>query len=109
MNTTSGFSERRLIENEKVLRANNHSAKEAIKKYFSADKQLAHKQPIGFYCECSLDSCDKQIDLSIDEYETAHQRRDRFTIIDGHELSGIEKVVTRKPHYVIVQKFNVPA
>jgi hypothetical protein len=57
-------------------------------------------------CECGEDGCDKTLDVSRAEYDQAHQQRDRFMVVPGHEDEQIEHVVKRTPKYVVVDKFG---
>jgi hypothetical protein len=44
--------------------------------------------------------------VTITEYDEAHGQRDRFVVASGHEDPQIERVVTRKDHYLVVDKFG---
>jgi hypothetical protein len=57
-------------------------------------------------CECGEDGCSGTIDLTLAEYDEAHQQRDRFIVAPGHEDVQIEGVVTRTERYLVVDKFG---
>jgi hypothetical protein len=101
------FSRRRLIENELLLRRKNESAKEAIQKYYG-DELDEDSALLAFYCECSNDDCEEQVELTLSEYERYHKRNDRFVVLPEHDLPSIEKIVTRTDGYLVVQKFDLP-
>ncbi len=100
------FSKRRLIENELVLRRKNKIAKDAIKKFYDAVD--IDNEALEFYCECSNDDCEDRIKTTIENYETEHQRKDRFVVLLGHETDDIERVVHKYHDYSVVQKFDLP-
>lgn len=101
-------SDRRLIENELLIRNSNTKAKNALKQYFAPDKEVA-TSPINFYCECSDLNCGAVIPITISEYEMIHKKRDQFILRKDHEIHHIEKIVKRTPRYVVVEKFAVAA
>ena len=57
-------------------------------------------------CECGEDGCNATIALTIGDYDEAHGQRDRFVVASGHEDPEIESIVTRKEHYLVVDKFG---
>jgi hypothetical protein len=92
------------IRNEQIMRGRNTKAKEGVKKFFQNTPEVT-QTPAAFKCECSMLECEQQVSISIAEYEAAHERRDRFVIYPGHETDMVEKVITRKPGYYIVEKY----
>ncbi len=101
-------SDRFMIENEKIMRKHNVHGKNALKKYFPTHNDLINT-PLAFHCECSDLNCDKNISLTMDEYEKIHKRRDRFCIYKGHEKDRIEKIVNIFNDYIVVEKFALAA
>jgi hypothetical protein len=59
---------------------------------------------LDFRCECGRSECDTMISMSVREYEHVRSDNDRFAVTPGHEDEGIERVVERSEHYVIVDK-----
>jgi hypothetical protein len=57
-------------------------------------------------CECGEDGCDRTLDVSHAEFDEAHQQRDRFMVVPGHEDEQIEHVVKWTPEYLVVDKFG---
>lgn len=57
-------------------------------------------------CECGKDGCSTTLTLTITEYDGAHEQRDRFVVASDHEDPQIERIVTRKEHYLVVDKFG---
>lgn len=100
------LSNDRSVRNEQILREKNTHTKNGIKKYFRNNRNIK-AAPVEFVCECSTLDCKENVKLSIDSYENAHQRKDRFTIAKGHEQSSIEKVVADKVDFYIVEKMQL--
>lgn len=57
-----------------------------------------------FICECADESCFARIELLPEEYESVRDDSTHFVIVPGHELSGIEQVISRKDRFAIVEK-----
>jgi hypothetical protein len=108
-------SYRRLAENEVVFRQFN----EKIQDGYNKTNKLAledgqeefivqHSQddsPLQFMCECADEKCTMRIVINVYEYKKIHKRRKRFIVLPGHEVDFIEKVVARKPKYIVVEKW----
>jgi hypothetical protein len=59
-----------------------------------------------FLCECSRDECKEPVSIAIDEYEAVRRTSTRFFVIPGHEDEGVERVVERREHYIVVEKIG---
>ena len=57
-----------------------------------------------FICECSNDSCAESLELTLAEYEAVRAHSDRFVVVSGHELPGVESVVDGNGRFVVVEK-----
>jgi hypothetical protein len=57
-------------------------------------------------CECGQDGCSHTVDLTLAEYDQAHEQRDRFVVAPGHEDEQLERVVERNERYLVVDKFG---
>jgi hypothetical protein len=55
-------------------------------------------------CECADPACIRAVELSIDEYETAHATTMRFVVCKGHAFTEFENVVERYDRYDVVDK-----
>jgi hypothetical protein len=80
-------SERRLVENEQLLRESNEEAKRLAEKAFDKAKQPDLK--LHFHCECSDLGCQARVVLDTPTYQRIHERRDRFVLQPGHEIEAI--------------------
>jgi len=57
-----------------------------------------------FVCECGNLGCQAKITLSIPEYESVRQDFDRFFVVPGHEIAGVDQVVEEHPDFLVVVK-----
>ena len=57
-----------------------------------------------FVCECSDPNCTHRIEASLAEYETVREDPTTFLIAPGHEHQDIERVVSRRGHFQVVEK-----
>ena len=90
------FAER-AARNEEIFRGVNDLIQEGAERH-NVDA------PLSFHCECGQASCVGTIEIAPPEYERVVQERYRFVLIPGHEQTSIERVVERRPGYVIVEK-----
>lgn len=111
-------SERRLAENEVMFRKLNESIQEGINRTNELAlednqpehiiKQLNDNQPLFFYCECSDEKCIQRIEIGHQLYNEIHKHRNRFIVSNGHQVVAIERVVSKEPNYMIVEKHLFP-
>ena len=106
-------SERRLAENEVIFRHLNeraHGGLVAVNKLAREDKQpefmVSDDTPLYFYCECSNLNCTERIHITFHTYGRIHHDRSNFTVVPGHEVATIERVVKRYSGYNVVHKFS---
>lgn len=91
----------RVARNEAVFRSVNRELEQASREAGGdADDRLE------VICECGQDGCSATVTLTISEYDESHGQRDRFVVSPGHEDPDLERVVTRKEHYLVVDKFG---
>jgi hypothetical protein len=57
-----------------------------------------------FVCECSDPNCTHRIEASLAEYETVREDPTTFLIAPGHEHQDIERVVSHRGHFQVVEK-----
>lgn len=111
-----GLSERRLIENELIVRELNQKVvqgltelKELALSHDQASLAPDTTQALHFYCECSDIDCHARILVSPENYEKIHKDSRRFIVAKGHHAPGIEKVVDSTPGYDTVEKNREPS
>jgi hypothetical protein len=49
-------------------------------------------------------TCTEEIAMTLEEYEALRAVPNHFAVVDGHVLPEIERVVERKPSYLVVEK-----
>ncbi|MFI5212834.1 MAG: hypothetical protein ACHQTE_02640 [Candidatus Saccharimonadales bacterium] len=113
--TKTSFKQR-MIENEAVFRRYNESVQKGldslqrIAKEDGQERQVVQEDvPLHFYCECSDENCRKRIWLPPSRYNTIHKKRNRFIVLNGHEVTSIERVVEREAVFSIVEKSVQPS
>ena len=60
-----------------------------------------------FLCECAVE-CPTSIEVRISEYASVREHPTRFIVLAGHEDNDIERIVARRPGYLIVEKPVAP-
>ena len=91
----------RVARNEAMYRAVNRQIEQA-----SEEDGGNSNDQLEILCECGEQGCDTTLALTIAEYDEAHGQRDRFIVASGHEDPEIEAIVTRRDHYLVVDKFG---
>lgn len=99
------MSVRRMVENEKLARHMNRKLKDRVTE-IREDEGDDPGAPIQFFCECSFTGCRERFDLARSEWERIHADPDRFVVLDGHEVLGVERVVDRVGDYLVVIKHD---
>ena len=112
---TSNTWERRVVENQMVFRSFNEKVQIDIDQVNETAAEegvigvrLDGNTPLHFYCECSDENCTKRIKVLPEAYNLIHGARDTFTIMCGHELPAVEKVIITEKEYCVVQKYKQP-
>jgi hypothetical protein len=60
--------------------------------------------PVAFRCECGRLRCNQLVELTFPEYEAVRADPHRFLLVPGHEITGVELVITSKPNFIVVEK-----
>lgn len=84
---------KRLEHNEAVFRAINQEIDDA-----------GNGRTREYVCECADSGCTETIRLSHEEYEAIRAADDRYVLVPGHEVEGLEDVVRREPDHLVVEK-----
>jgi hypothetical protein len=104
-------SERHMVENEMIFRRANE--KIGIKLDELDTKYIDDGTPelvrgndllLHFLCECSDENCKVRIPMKLSKYQQIHLNRGIFITKPDHQVASIEKVVSKKPKYTIVEK-----
>ena len=59
-----------------------------------------------FVCECADPSCTHRVSASLDEYERVRADATTFLVLPGHEQQDIERVISDRGCFRIVEKFQ---
>jgi hypothetical protein len=90
----------RLAGNEALFREVNERVAEVATHFLEIDTREA----IGFTCECARAECAEPIPVTAAEYEAIRAESTRFAVAPGHEDPEIERIIERRPTYLIVEK-----
>ncbi len=84
---------KRLEHNEAVFRAINEEIDDA-----------SYGGSRDYVCECADAACTETIHLTQEEYRAVRADPDRFVLVPGHEVDGLEDVVRRESDHLVVEK-----
>ena len=88
----------RLLKNEQVFRDYNN-------RRVSFEQEADVKDDlVPFVCECGDSDCIEGMELTVDEYESAHSSGLRFTVKPGHFFPEAERVVAEHDRFWLVEK-----
>jgi hypothetical protein len=59
-----------------------------------------------FVCECADPNCTHRISASLEEYEEVREDPATFLVVPGHEEEDIERIVSDRGRFHIVEKFQ---
>jgi hypothetical protein len=91
---------RRVEKNEQAFRSYNERREQ-----FERPTLLAG-ETAPFVCECADDDCWGTLELTVEEFEAAHDQEDRYSVLPGHVMPEFETVAARHEHYWVVEKFT---
>ncbi len=93
--------ERRLTENELLFREVNERIDDV------ASQLGGEETTYEFLCECSDPACVERVPLTLGQYEWLRSRPLLFVVVEGHEMTSIERVVdTIAPGVIAVEKIG---
>lgn len=112
----SKTSERRMAENEVYFRTQNEKLQKSIDEVNEIAKEVSENQlefgndTFLFRCECSNEDCDDRIEVTLNEYKKAHEKRNTFLIRKGHQVPEIETIAKeRSGYYLVTKNIDLPA
>jgi predicted transcriptional regulator len=98
VSSVEDFREIRAAKNESLFREINEQIE-------GLNQSYAQVSPAAeWICECADSTCTAKLAMSIPEYEAIRAHGDRFPVLPGHEIAGIERVVEIHPAYLVVEK-----
>ena len=93
------LSERRLKENEVIFQQANEGVAQFVIEESDNDDPI-----IKFYCECSNIDCRERITLQASDYHKLHKDQRHFIALEGHEMPGIEGIISKHNGFSVVRK-----
>ena len=93
--------ERRLAENEALFREVNEHVSDAERAWSRGDPR---EPELTILCECADHGCSEQITVTRVEYEAVRQDATRFILVRGHEYPEVERIVSERGAYCVVEK-----
>jgi hypothetical protein len=104
-------TERHMVENEMLFRRANEKIgiklDELDTKYIEdgmPEEVRSNDLMLYFLCECSDENCRARIPMKLSKYRQIHLNRGKFIMKPDHLVKSIEKVISRKPKYTVVEK-----
>jgi hypothetical protein len=94
-----GLRRERLVKNEQTARAYNNR-----RLSFELDDNAGAEDDVPFLCECGDADCADAIEMTIDDFVSAHSAPNRFTVAPGHVAGDVEWVVEADETYWVVEK-----
>jgi CheY-like chemotaxis protein len=97
-----------LSESQKQVGRNEDEARAAneIVSIKGEHARVLGHEALAVLCECGDRACHVPLTMSVDDYEEIRSEPDHFAVIDGHEILDAERVIARRDHYLIVQKYG---
>ena len=84
-----------------------HSMRSAFSRSVNDDLvalSAAHGTIRRIVCECSRRRCDELLDVTIADYRAVRAHPTRLLVVPGHELEGVQRVVSRGRWVAVVQE-----
>lgn len=104
-----------MVENEAFFRQTNEKIQKKLDKLSQMVESDGHdlrfdnqELELHFYCECADENCRERVVLKLDEYKKIHEKRDRFVLVPGHEVTAIESTVNNHQGFTVVEKLLNP-
>jgi hypothetical protein len=91
-----------VIENER--RARTEALFRDVNERIAESAERFDAERTEFVCECSDASCTQRVPASLPEYENVRSEPATFLVAPGHEHDDIERVVSDRGRYRIVEK-----
>lgn len=83
---------------EALFRDVNERIAESAERFAAAESE--------FVCECSDPNCTHRVTASLPEYELVREEPTTFLVVPGHEEDDIERVVSDRGRFRVVEKFQ---
>jgi CheY-like chemotaxis protein len=87
--------------------SSEHSMRSAFSRSVNDDLvalSAAHGSIRRIVCECSRRRCEELLDVTIADYKAVRAHPTRLLVVPGHELAGVQRVVSRTRWVAVVQE-----
>ena len=91
----------RLRKNEQSFRDHND------RRVAFEDAVTGEDELVPFVCECGDPDCIEGLDLTVEEYVSAHSAPNRYTVKPQHTFRDLERVAERHDRFWVVEKVTV--
>jgi hypothetical protein len=93
----------RLVKNEQTFRDYNN------RRVAFEEETAEPAELVPFVCECGDPECIEAVELTVDDYTSAHSAPNLFTVKPDHVYPEVERVVETTDLYWVVEKHVVDA
>jgi hypothetical protein len=93
----------RLRKNEQTFRDHNN------RRVAFEERTVGTDEPVPFVCECGDPECIEGVELTVDEYTSAHSAPNLFTVKPDHVFPEVERVAERGERFWVVEKLAMTA
>jgi hypothetical protein len=90
--------------NEHERRATNEALFRDVNERIAESAERFEAEETEFVCECADPNCTHRVSASLEEYEEVRDDPTTFLLVPGHEQHDIERVVSNRGHFHIVEK-----
>jgi hypothetical protein len=94
------------LEDDKERRARTESLFRDVNERIAESAQRFDADSTQFVCECSDATCTSRLEATLDEYEEIREDGATFMLTPGHAQSDIERVVSDRGRFQIVEKMQ---
>jgi hypothetical protein len=94
----SSLWEQRAARNEALFREVNQNIALLAERHGTITEE-----PV-FICECARADCAERLTVEVEQYRRVRELARRFVVLPGHEDPQLERVVERRPDYLVVEK-----
>jgi hypothetical protein len=92
--------------NEHERRATTEALFRDVNERIAESAERFDAEESDFVCECADPSCTHRVSASLAEYEEVRAEPTTFLVMPGHEERDIERVVSDRGRFRIVDKFH---
>ena len=89
--------QRRIAANEALFREVNEAIERGV--WPGEEDAVA-----AFRCECASLDCNQLVSITPREYERIRTHPRRFLVLPGHQLEGVDTVVSATDGYLVIEK-----